>query len=341
MTDFQWLYLVLFLCYLMECVVLVEGQPVLFTRLCLHWRVFRFPGISMGKGRRLLLLNPLPWLADWHIAPQDVYTLTDKGVVTVNSLSVLPEVEKPVLMDSGDPRAAAFMQCLAGRGNDTAWTDPAPARVSLTRVRTLLVLLKLFCAAQFILVFLGAPFLVAVFSIPRMALPFLALVYAFSFCIALCWLWGRHRAGRSGGVRLLKAAWMVVYPLAAMRAVQSLCQGLIPPCHESALALALMKESREGRQYLSQILTRLQNLIWSRSLSPEASLALFRANASLAEAICVHWQCDRLETLFPTPDPAAACQCPVCGVAMRTVETFCPFCPEVRTVPCKHNNKDL
>lgn len=321
---------------MMECLVVVDGRPVLFMRLARGWRVFRSPGISLTREKRLLLMNPLPWLADWHTAPQDELTLTRMGVVSANSLAGMTDgAQRPVLLADDDQQALLARQAAAERGDLAAWTDPGPVTAALHQARWPLALLKGLCAGQFLTVFLGAPWLVMAFPLSHVLLPFLALVYGFSACIASCWarIWLKTRHGSKFG--MLRVLWLLIYPLAAMRAVQSITQGLVPARHETALARALLGTGRSGRVYICHALVRLRHCTWPCSLGPEAGAALAAANEELAMAIKAHWALGENACHPPCGGHAGAvCVCPVCATAMAVHEEYCPHCPEVRTVPC-------
>jgi hypothetical protein len=388
-TDFELSYAVMALLYLGECCLLVPEGTVLFSRIFSRWRLNRMPGIAFTGGKRLVLLHPLPWAGEWHCAPSPDATLTERGILTVNSLCEHPRgYSPPRLLEYASPegkarleefsRAGCPLDAAAGNvsGGDgggaagpppameaafTLWTDSGPVRESLERLRGL-PLLKILCSLQFFWVFAGAPLLLHFFSLDR-ALP--------AYLFALFWLGGliavhfaaicvrvRGRSWKTVG----KALWLFAYPPTAMRAVQILCAGALPPRHESAVAGALMRrrspgergggaarrgdgaagpdeEGTEGRgdrdagsAYLADIAAKLRHRLFSLSLNEENASALARANESLLRAALADWGVPDV----PTPhapgnmDKDVVCHCPVCGVGLTRSGEYCPHCAEVR-----------
>ncbi len=259
------------LLYMMECCVLIPEHAVLFTRVFSRWRVNRTPGCAFTGGKRLVLLPPLPWAGEWHIAPSPNATVTGLGIITVNSLHDYPQgVSKPNVIQLDAPESEPWLQAFADAGypvsgkrvvlpfdknagkkskSDAAavdaglaqWVDSGPARSRLRLLRGSLFFLKLLCAMQFLWAFAGAPLLLRYFSLEGMVLPYLFILYWLGGTIAASFAFTYRRLHGQRWKALGKALWMFVYPLASMRAVQTACAGALPPCHESAAAEALMR----------------------------------------------------------------------------------------------------
>ena len=369
MTNLYTLYwLFIFLC-LAESLVLVEGSPVLVTRVFWRWRVFRVPGVRFSKGKRLLFLNPLPWLAEWHTAPRVDVTFSDAGVLPVSSLygdmlergASVPgagEIFEPrrnaaghiiAAVPSAEERSRLDALCKesglegawgeAGFTEDALarWADPAPLQAKRRRIRVHLVLLQLLCTAQLLCVLIGMP-VVLLADLPYLYLfVCIAAMYAVGACVVLVFLlaWRRLMPGRLSGIG--KALWMCLYPPAAIRAIQTLSPAMRVSLHESAVVLALAGKggAQAYKSYLADVLTRLLRRTFSRSLAPEAVSALERANHKLSIAIVYHWKPSRPPALF-TPETAehgAVCYCPLCGVSLAVPTEYCPQCLEIRTLP--------
>ena len=378
MTDFELSYVVMVLLYLMECCLLLPEHSVLFTRAFSRWRVNRSPGCAFTGGKRLALANPLPWAGEWHAAPSPDATLTEQGVITLNSLHDYPQgFAKPRTLKLDDPASAPCLRAFAAAGYPVEdkrvvlpfdqdagkknkkktppavdpglaqWTDSGPARERLARLRSGLLFVKILCSLQFFWAFAGAPQLLAWFSLERMVLPYLFVLFWLGGTIAASFARIHRRVHGQGWKAFGKALWLFVYPLAAMRAVQNVCNGALPPCHESAVAEALMirksggtskGKDRPGKNdaamaYLADITAKLRHRLFCRSLTAADSLALARANERLLQAACVNWGVDAVP---PPHDPGgmeqeATCYCPVCGIAMVTAVEYCPHCLEVKT----------
>ena len=377
MTDYELSYAVLVLLYLMECCVLVPENSVLFTRTFSRWRVNRSPGCSFPGGRRLVLINPLPWAAEWHIAPSPDATFTEQGVITLNSLHDYPQgISRPRLIRAGEPEIRPYIQAFADAGYSVGhkrvvvpfdpkgggeskrecaeavdpglvqWTNPAPARARLAQLRGGLLLLKILCAMNFLWGFAGAPLLLAYFSVEGMFLPYLFILFWLGGTSAVRFAFTHRKVHRQRGKALLKALWLFVYPLASMRALQAASAGVMPPCHESAVAEALMCKpgtgtngreivpADEGTRYLADITAKLRHRLFYRSLTAEASMALGKANERLLQAIYVNWGVAAAPLLHDPEglEQGTVCYCPVCGIGLAAVMESCPHCLEVKTV---------
>ena len=379
MTDFELSYVVMVLLYLMECCLLPPEHSVLFTRAFSRWRVNRSPGCSFAGGKRLVLANPLPWAGEWHAAPSPDATFTEQGVITLNSLHDYPQgIAKPRTLKPDDPSSAPYLRAFAAAGypvgdkqvvlpfdqdagkkskkkNPSAvdpglahWTNSGPAREHLARVRSGLLFVKILCTLQFFWAFAGAPLLLAYFSLERMVLPYLFVLFWLSGTIAVSFARIHRRVHGQGWKAFGKALWLFVYPLAAMRAAQNICNGALPPCHESAVAEAMMIRKSAGTSqgkdfsgkngaamaYLADITVKLRHRLFCRSLTAADSLALARANERLLQAVYANWG---VEAVPPLHDPAAmekeaTCYCPVCGIGMAAAMEHCPHCLEVKIV---------
>ena len=384
MTDFELTYVVMILLYLMECCALIPECSTLFTRVFSRWRINRLPGCAFAGGKRLVLLPPLPFAGEWHLAPLPDATVTDIGVVTVNSLREYPQgLFNPGLLKFDDPVAEPYLQAFAaagytipgkrtvlpfdinsgkkGRADSSPapapelahWVDSGPARERLGRLRSGLALLKILCTMQFLWAFAGAPLLLRYFSLEGMVLPYLFVLYWLGGTIAASFAYVHRRVYGQRWKTLGKALWLFVYPLAAMRAVQIVCNNALPPCHESAVAEVLMhrraakadksaeSHAQNGQSdltdaathYLADITAKLRHRLFFQSLTAEASLALGKANERLLQAIYANWKTSTPPSLH---DPAnlekeATCYCPVCGIGMAADIDRCPHCLEVKT----------
>ncbi len=383
-TDFELTYVVMIFLYVMECCALIPECGTLFTRVFSRWRINRLPGCAFAGGKRLVLLPPLPFAGEWHVAALPDATVTDIGIVTVNSLREYPQgLSNPGLLKFGDPAAEPYLQAFAAAGyaipgkrtvlpfdknpgkkdkTDSApapapelahWVDSGPARERFGRLRSGLGLLKILCTMQFLWAFAGAPLLLRYFSLEGMVLPYLFVLYWLGGTIAASFAYVHRRVYGQRWKTLGKALWLFVYPLAAMRAVQIVCNNALPPCHESAVAEALMnrraasaeknvESNNQGEQpdlsdaathYLADITAKLRHRLFFQSLTAEASLALAKANERLLQAIYANW---KASPPSPLHDPAnlekeATRYCPVCGIGMAAVIDRCPHCLEVKT----------
>ena len=380
-TDYELCYAVLLLLYLMECCVLVPENSVLFTRTFSRWRINRTPGCPFPGGKRLVLIHPLPWAAEWHIAPSPDATYTGQGVVTLNSLHDYPQgIPRPRLIRFDEPEARRYLRAFANAGYpvgrkqvvtpfapqgggkskgqaDTAgdpdlaqWTNSEPARARLIQLRGGLLFLKILCTMNVLWAFAGAPLLLAYFSAEGMFLPYVFILFWLGGTVAVRFAFTHRKVHRQRGKALLKALWLFIYPLAAMRALQTASAGVMPPCHESAVAGALMHAGgrsgqnahgkgekdapdSEGGRYLADITAKLRHRLFYRSLTAEASMALAKANERLLQAIYANWG---VSAAAPAHDPdslepGTVCYCPVCGIGLAAVMEACPHCLEVKT----------
>lgn len=384
MTDFEINYAVMALLYLMECCVPLPEHSVLFTRFFSRWRVNRFPGCAFVSGKRLALMNPLPWAGEWHVAPSPDATVTDQGVITLNSLHDYPQgIGKPRVLKLDDPASEPFLQAFAaagylvgekpvvlpfdreaggkaGRKKPPAvdpglarWTDSGPVREALVRFRSGLFLVKILCTMLFLWAFAGAPLLLQYFSLEHMLPPYLFVLFWLSGTIAASFARIYRRAHGRSWKAFGRALWLFVYPLAAMRAAQSLCGRALPPRHESAVAEALMSRknpqksggrNRSGKNdaaaaYLADITVKLRHRLFCRSLSAGDSLALAKANERLLQAVYANWGVDQVPPLHDggSLEKEAACYCPVCGISMAVTMEYCPHCLEVKTLSAGEN----
>jgi hypothetical protein len=376
-TDFELCYALMASCYLGECLLLVPDASVLFSRALERWRINRLPGCAFA-GKRLVLAHPLPWCGEWHSAPSPDATPTEIGLLTINSLHDYPrgfapprllayarEEAKSRLEDfvlAGCPLDVMLDTTSASKDSLPAvaaafalWTDARTVRESLARLRGLSVL-KILCGAQFIWAFVGAPALLRGFS-PVQALPlFLLALFCLGGFIAVQFAAMHKRLHGRSWKAFGRALWLFVYPPAAMRAVQIICAGAVPPRHESALAQALLRPPGENpdvggekngggpqpeknnaaARYLADMTAKLRHRLFSLSLSEEHSLALARANEALIAAVHASWGLPSPPADHAVPRDHAAsavCFCPVCGVSLARREEYCPHCAQVRLLP--------
>ena len=228
------------------------------------------------------------------------------------------------------------------------WVDSGPARSRLGQLRGSLMFLKLLCTMQFLWAFAGAPLLLRYFSLEGMLLPYLFILFWLGGTIAASFAFTYRRLHGRRWKSFGKALWLFIYPLAAMRAVQLACNGALPPCHESAAAEALMRrkpggakarpslrQQDAGMRYLADITAKLRHRLFFRSLKPETSQALGKANERLLRAIYANWGVTSVPPLY---DPAhlekeATCYCPVCGIGLAADMESCPHCLEVKILP--------
>lgn len=264
MTDFELMYVSMAFLYLMECFLLTPEHSVLFTRVFMRWRLNRFPGCAFMGGKRLSLANPLPWAGEWHVAPLPGATITDRGILTVNSLCDYPQgLSLPRLLSFDSPEGKNWLQTFAAAGypasspadvSSTAsgsglavWTDSGPARDRFRQLHGGVFVLKALCTLQFLWAFAGAPVLLRYFSIHTMVLPYLFVLFWLGGGIAAGFAFTHRRLHGHSWKAFGKALWLFCYPLAAMRAVQIVCAGVAPPCHESAVAEALMNRAKSDK----------------------------------------------------------------------------------------------
>lgn len=365
MSDLYSLYWMFILLCLFECVITVEGHPALVTRLFLRWRVFRSPGISLGTKKRLLFLNPAPWLAEWHVVPQLFFTPTGEGLVPASSLlDVVQGQEQHIRtgrehlfalsrdaegrLQAADPKGeekAEVEKKLRGCGLEGAdavtgfsrssllpWLDPMPFWAKRRRVRVHLVLLQVLCTAQLCTGLALAPLLLAELPLLHVIIGSGVAMYVLGLLVACVFLlaWRRLRPDDTYGV--VKAIWMLLYPPASIRAIQTLSPAMRTACHESTLMLTLTGKKRGGTEYLRHALACLACRDYSLSLAPAASEALRAANSELAEAMKQHWNPGPLQPLIDPQqlEKGATCYCPMCGVSMAVSTEYCPNCREVR-----------
>ena len=370
MTDFQTLYLVFIVCCLAECAVLVEGCPVLITRLFCRWGIFHCPGIAVTRGNRLVFLNPVPWFAEWHLAPQLQCTAVRGGILSVNSLSDLPYPGICRIKAEGGPLHSLFRQQLEESGfslegcppgtSGTAesgreesrsdardacatiadyayrrWTDPSELIIKRSSIRSPLIQLQVLCTLQLGVGLASGPLFLLELSTARVILGCLIGMYLLGIVIVpiFCVAWKRLLPEKN--LPWVRAAWMILYPPASMRAIQILSPAMHGKRHESAVVYALIGQSGQGKAYLEQLLAFLRHRLFSRSLVREDCDALAEANESLARAIRFHWRVPvRVLKIPPWVEADAVCYCPVCRISLARSLDYCPHCLEVRTLPC-------
>ena len=407
----------------------MDGHPALVTRIFLRWRVFRSPGVSLGRKKRLIFLHPAPWLAEWHIVPQLFFTPTAKGIVPAASLqdvipgqdsrvtenaapfalrrdgagrleAIIPDAAEQAAVEkilqgcglenvnpgcgnarSGLKSADAYLGN-AGAGPEGAsacaepfsqapavwleaglspevlasWLAPGPFLEKRGRVRTHLAVLQILCTTQLCAGLAMAPLLLADLPLLYVIIGCAASLYGLGLLIAGTFIhaWQRLLPGDNHG--LFKAFWMLLYPPASIRAIQTLSPAMRVPCHESAFMLALEEKQGSGVEYLRHVLACLAWRDYSRSLSPAASRALREANGVLAKAMKQQWGfgelpvpsgqtarpglCNQVAQSAPAAliDPAqlekgSVCYCPMCGVSMAVPVEYCPQCREIRMLP--------
>ena len=379
MTDFEISYLLMVLLYLMECCALLPEHSVLFIRPFSRWRVNRLPGCPFIGKKRLALMNPLPWAGEWHTAPSPDATFTDQGIITLNSLHEYPQgLPKARVLEREDPAGEPYLQALAAAGypaGDTRvvlpftldaakrsrgesplpadaglsqWVDSGPVREALSRLRSGLFSVKLLCTLQFLWAFAGPPLLLNYFSPEGMALPYLLVLFWLGGAGAASFARIHRRVHARKWYAFGKALWLFAYPPAAMRAAQLVCNGALPPRHESAVAEALMQRKSGGTAerhersarndtamtYLADITVKLRHRLFFRSLAARDSLALARANERLLQAVYGNWGVSCVPPLHDpgTMEKDTACYCPVCGINLAASMACCPHCLEVKTL---------
>lgn len=365
MLDYYSILGLFVICYLMECFTVAPGHPLLITRIFLHWRVFRSPGLQLGNGKRLILLNPFPALAEWHLVQQAVCTPTDKGVLACASLhegkriiSSAQEIEADELAACHDNlRESGLLDFVVanekqhGEENATSsqqfagdakpiipeqawrdWTDPASLLEKRNAIRVHLIILQIACTLQFLLFMAALPFFFVIYYPSELGmLCYAASIYALGAVIAATFARAWRKIIPSGAGAAGKIATMLLYPPASMRAIQKLSPILHGNRHESAIALALMGK-KDGYAYITHVLACLKYRLFARSLTKENSEALERANDNLARAITHHWSLETAPLLHSSEhvEKEARCFCPVCGISLATTPEFCPHCLEVR-----------
>ena len=354
----------------MECFTVVSGHPLLITRVFVNWRVFRSPGLQLGNGKRLLLLNPVPALAEWHVLQQMVCTPTDKGILPVSSLYEDKGIQGTQACPAQELGAGLIEACrenlresgLLDFARDTEppaeedgangpqleadsepvritertwldWTDPAPVQEKRNAIQVHLIILQVACTLQFLLYMAALPFFFVIYYPSELGmLCYAGCIYALGAAIAATFARAWRKIVPDGAGAVGKVAIMLVYPPAAMRAIQKLSPILHDNRHESAVVLALTGKGKNGYAYIAHVFACLKHRLFARSMDAEYVEALRTANDRLSHAILSHWSLEIAPVLHSAEnaEKEARCFCPLCGISLTTMPDFCPHCLEVR-----------
>lgn len=205
-----------------------------------------------------------------------------------------------------------------------------------------LVILQIVCTLQFLLYMAALPFFFVIYYPSESGmLCYAGCIYALGAVITVTFARAWKKIIPNGSGSAGKVATMLIYPPAAMRAIQKLSPILHCRCHESAVALALIGREKDGCAYIAYVLACLEHRLFTRSLEKENAEALKKANDMLVAAILNHWSLETAPVLYSPEhvEKEARCFCPVCGISLTTMPELCPHCLEVRLQAIRHDSK--